>query len=245
MKRLLPFILCAVLIFAASAKGAGAAEVLEIKVHSVISPPVAQFISDSIKQAENDKARAAPRRGSIRPGGLDTSMREIVKSIMESRVPVIVYVYPSGARAASAGAIILIAANVAAMAPGTNVGAAHPVSMGKEKMDKVMMAKVVQDAQAYASSLAEKRGRNAEWAARMVRESSSITADRGAQGQRDRCRRTRRADAPFEDRRQGRRGGQARRCGLPRGARRWSRSRCPSNTGCSRTSATRTSPICS
>ncbi len=103
MKRLLPFLLCAVLIFAASAKGAGAAEVLEIKVHSVISPPVAQFISDSIKQAENDKAQALLVELDT-PGGLDTSMREIVKSIMESRVPVIVYVYPSGARAASAGA---------------------------------------------------------------------------------------------------------------------------------------------
>jgi membrane-bound serine protease (ClpP class) len=176
MKRLLSFILCAVLIFAASAKGAGVAEVLEIKVHSVISPPIAQFISDSIKQAENDKAQALLVELDT-PGGLDTSMREIVKSIMESRVPVIVYVYPSGARAASAGTIILIAANVAAMAPGTNVGAAHPVNMGKEKMDKVMMAKVLQDAQAYARSLAEKRGRNADWAVRAVKESSSITAD--------------------------------------------------------------------
>ena len=176
MKRFLSFFLCAVLIFAASAKGAGAAKVLQIKVQSVISPPIAQFIADSIKQAENEKARALLVELDT-PGGLDTSMREIVKSIMESRVPVIVYVYPSGARAASAGAIILIAANVAAMAPGTNVGAAHPVSMGKEKMDKVMMAKVLQDAQAYARSLAEKRGRNADLAVRMVKESSSVTAD--------------------------------------------------------------------
>ena len=176
MKRFLSFFLCAVLIFAASAKGAGAAKVLQIKVQSVISPPIAQFIADSIKQAENEKARALLVELDT-PGGLDTSMREIVKSIMESRVPVIVYVYPSGARAASAGAIILIAANVAAMAPGTNVGAAHPVSMGKEKMDKAMMAKVLQDAQAYARSLAEKRGRNADLAVRMVRESISVTAD--------------------------------------------------------------------
>ena len=176
MKRLLFFLCCAVLVFAASAKGAGAAEVLEVKVHSVISPPVAQFISDSIKQAENSKAQALLVELDT-PGGLDTSMREIVKSIMESRVPVIVYVYPSGARAASAGAIILLASHVAAMAPGTNVGAAHPVSMGKEKMDKTMEAKVLQDAQAYAKSLAEKRGRNADWAVRAVRESSSITAD--------------------------------------------------------------------
>ena len=95
-------------------------------------------------------------------------------------MPVIVYVYPSGARAASAGTIILVAAHVAAMAPGTNVGAAHPVSMGgigKETTDKEMMAKVVQDAEAYARSLAAKRGRNAEWAGQAVRKSVSITAD--------------------------------------------------------------------
>ena len=90
-------------------------------------------------------------------------MREIVKAMMEASIPTIVYVYPSGARAASAGTIILIAAQVAAMAPGTNVGAAHPVNVGSGKMDKEMMAKVVQDAQAYARSLAAKRGRNVEW----------------------------------------------------------------------------------
>ena len=114
---------------------------------------------------------------SIRRAGLNTSMRDIVKAVMEAPLPVIVYVYPPGARAASAGTIILIAAHVAAMAPGTNVGAAHPVSIGSEKMDKEMMAKVVQDAQAYARSLAAKRGRNAEWAAMAVRKSVSITAD--------------------------------------------------------------------
>ena len=104
---------------------------------------------------------------------------------MEAPLPVIVYVHPSGARAASAGTIILIAAQVAAMTPGTNVGAAHPVSIGgisKEKMDKEMMAKVVQDAQAYARSLAAKRGRNADWAAKAVRESVSITADEALKG---------------------------------------------------------------
>ena len=103
-------------------------------------------------------------------------MREIVKAMMEAPIPTIVYVYPSGARAASAGTIILIAAQVAAMAPGTNVGAAHPVNVGSGKMDKEMMAKVVQDAQAYARSLAAKRGRNVEWAAKAVRESVSVTA---------------------------------------------------------------------
>jgi membrane-bound serine protease (ClpP class) len=96
---------------------------------------------------------------------------------MDASVPVIVYVYPSGARAASAGAIILIASHVAAMAPGTNVGAAHPVSVGGGKPDKEMMAKVVHDAEAYAKSLAAKRGRNVEWAATAVTESVSVTAN--------------------------------------------------------------------
>ncbi len=110
------------------------------------------------------------------PGGLDTSMREIIKHIMDSDVPVIVYVSPSGARAASAGAIILLASHIAAMAPGTNAGAAHPVSIGKDKPDKVMAQKVVKDAEAYARSIAAKRGRNVEWAAKAVTESASITA---------------------------------------------------------------------
>jgi membrane-bound serine protease (ClpP class) len=107
-------------------------------------------------------------------------MRQIVKAITDSPVPIIVYVFPSGARAASAGTIILLSAHVAAMAPGTNVGAAHPVTIGKEKVDKEMMSKVVQDAEAYARSLAKMRGRNAEWAAKAVTQSVSITANEAA-----------------------------------------------------------------
>ncbi len=110
------------------------------------------------------------------PGGLDTSMRDIIKGIMESNIPVIVYVYPSGARAASAGSVILLASHIAAMAPGTNAGAAHPVSVGQEKADKVMMEKVTKDAEAYVRSIAKQRGRNEEWAAKSVKESASITA---------------------------------------------------------------------
>ena len=177
MKRLLPFFLCAVLTALIATPGRGALpEVYEIKVQGAIGPPAAQFISESIKEAGSAKAAALLVLLDT-PGGLDTSMRDIVKAVMEAPLPVIVYVYPPGARAASVGTIILIAAHVAAMAPGTNVGAAHPVSIGSEKMDKEMMAKVVQDAQAYARSLAAKRGRNAEWAAMAVRKSVSITAD--------------------------------------------------------------------
>jgi membrane-bound serine protease (ClpP class) len=103
-------------------------------------------------------------------------MRQIVKKIMTSKVPVVVYVAPSGSRAASAGVFITMAAHVAAMAPGTNIGAAHPVSIGLgAKVDSVMAGKMVNDAAAYARSIAGKRGRNAEWAEDAVRESVSIS----------------------------------------------------------------------
>jgi membrane-bound serine protease (ClpP class) len=174
MKKVLPA-LCAVVVLFSAATYARSTEIYKIKIQGAISPPASQFISDSIKKTADSKGEALLVLLDT-PGGLDTSMREIVKSIMDSPVPVIVYVYPSGARAASAGTIILLAAHVAAMAPGTNVGAAHPVSLGKEKPDKEMMAKVVQDAQAYARSLAAKRGRNGEWAAKAVKESVFITA---------------------------------------------------------------------
>lgn len=154
---------------------ARAGDVYVIKVQGAIHPPAAGFIAESISKAERNSGEALVILLDT-PGGLDTSMRDIIKSIMESNVPVIVYVYPSGARAASAGSIILFASHVAAMAPGTNVGAAHPVSIGKDKVDKVMMEKVVKDAEAYVRSIAEKRGRNIEWAAAAVKESASIPA---------------------------------------------------------------------
>ncbi len=171
-----PFLLlCVALLLCTLSTVTLAADVYQVTVQGVISPPVSQFISDSIKTAGNGGAAALLILLDT-PGGLDMAMREIVKAIMDSPVPVIVYVYPSGARAASAGAIILIAAHIAAMAPGTNVGAAHPVSVGGGKPDKEMMAKVVQDAEAYARSLAAKRGRNVEWAAKAVTKSVSVTA---------------------------------------------------------------------
>jgi len=108
------------------------------------------------------------------PGGLDTSMRQIIDRMLNCKTPVAVFVGPSGARAASAGFIITISADVAAMAPGTNLGAAHPVS-GLGKMDEVMSAKVTQDAAAYIRSKAERRGRNVEMAEKAVVESRSFT----------------------------------------------------------------------
>jgi membrane-bound serine protease (ClpP class) len=155
---------------------AHANDIYTIRIQGAIQPPVAGFITESIAKVEKDGGEALLVLMDT-PGGLDTSMREIVKGIMDASIPVIVYVYPSGARAASAGSIILLASHVAAMAPGTNVGAAHPVTIGKEKVDKEMMTKVVKDAEAYVRSLAAKRGRNVEWSAKSVKESASITAN--------------------------------------------------------------------
>lgn len=111
------------------------------------------------------------------PGGLDTDMREIIKAILGSEIPVVVYVAPSGSRAASAGAFITIAAHVAAMAPGTNIGSASPVQMMGAGMDSTMAHKVTNDAAAYIASLAEQKGRNVEVARSFVESASNITAE--------------------------------------------------------------------
>ncbi len=140
-----------------------------------INPGLAEFIVESIETAEKDQAAALVIQLDT-PGGLVTSMRMINKAIVNAKVPVVVYVSPKGARAASAGMFITIAAHVAAMAPGTNIGAAHPVSIGIAKMGKVMGEKVVNDMAAYARSLAKERGRNANWAEKAVRKSVSIDA---------------------------------------------------------------------
>jgi len=146
-----------------------------IKVEGVVNPVMAEFISKNIDNAVSVNAEALVIELDT-PGGLDTSMRSIVKKISSSSVPVVVYVSPGGARAASAGVFITISAHVAAMDPETNIGAAHPVGVGG-KMDKTMADKAVNDAAAYIKSLAEKRKRNAEWAEKAVRESVSITAE--------------------------------------------------------------------
>ncbi len=140
-----------------------------------INPGLADFIIEGIRTAEKEKAAALIIQLDT-PGGLDSSMRAINQAIINAKVPVIVYVFPKGARAASAGVFITMAAHVAAMSPGTNIGAAHPVSVGLGKMDKVMGEKVVNDMVAYARSLALERGRNADWAEKAVRQSVSIDA---------------------------------------------------------------------
>jgi membrane-bound serine protease (ClpP class) len=144
-------------------------------VDGVVGPVSARFITDAIAQAERDEAQLLIIQLDT-PGGLDTAMREIVKGIFESRVAICVYVFPPGGRAASAGVFVAMAAHVVAMAPGTNIGAAHPVTIGRE-MDEEMAKKVTNDAAAYIKSIAEKRERNAEWAESAVRESVSITGE--------------------------------------------------------------------
>ena len=148
-------------------------EVMVITINGIINPVSAEYIGKNIRKA-NEKRVEALIIELDTPGGLDTSMRDIVKNIIGSEVPVIVYVSPSGSRAASAGAFITLAAHIAAMAPGTNIGAAHPVGIG-EKMDKTMAEKATNDAAAYIKSLAERKGRNAKWAEDAVRKSISAT----------------------------------------------------------------------
>ncbi|MEK7871233.1 MAG: nodulation protein NfeD, partial [Nitrospirota bacterium] len=145
-----------------------------MKYEGIINPVAAEFVGTEIKRAKDAKAEALIIELDT-PGGLDQSMRIIVKEIIGSDVPIVVYVYPSGARSASAGVFITLASHIAAMTPGTNIGAAHPVALGGGEMDKEMKKKVENDAAAYIKSIAEKRGRNVKWAEDAVRSSVSVT----------------------------------------------------------------------
>jgi membrane-bound serine protease (ClpP class) len=147
-----------------------------IELEGTINPATAQFVTRGLKKAGSGKYVLVIIRLDT-PGGLDSSMRSIVKAILNASLPVVVYVAPRGARAASAGVMITIAAHVAAMAPQTNIGAAHPVSAGGKEIDKTMSEKVVNDMVAYARSIAEERGRNADWVEKAIRESVSITGE--------------------------------------------------------------------
>jgi membrane-bound serine protease (ClpP class) len=145
-----------------------------ITIADAISPGTAEFIKSGIKTAEENGAACIIIQMDT-PGGLAESMRLIVQNILASRVPVVVFVSPGGARAASAGVMITMAADVAAMAPGTNIGAAHPVGAGGQDIDGAMSEKIINDMVAQAKSVAEKRGRNAEWVEDAIRESVSVT----------------------------------------------------------------------
>ena len=150
------------------------ADVLQLKIDDQITPASAEVITSAITRAERDGASALIITLNT-PGGLDTSMREIISRIDSSRVPIIVYVAPSGARAASAGFIIMMAADVAAMSPGTATGAAHPVLGDGREMDKTMSEKIVNDAAAFLRSHAEKHGRDPQVAESAIRESKSFS----------------------------------------------------------------------
>ncbi|MFQ5887539.1 MAG: nodulation protein NfeD [Candidatus Hydrothermarchaeales archaeon] len=163
-----------ILLFLVNYVQASSTTIYVLEVEGVIDPVVSGYVSKGIKLAEEKGAEAVVIQLDT-PGGLDLAMREIIKEILESDVPIVVYVYPSGARAASAGSFIMMAAHVAAMAPGTNVGAAHPVAMGIGGTGEVS-DKVTNDAAAYMRSIAELKGRNVEVAEGFVYNSTSLTA---------------------------------------------------------------------
>ena len=180
MRLLIQFLTTALLLAILPIQAYGNDQVIVVKVSGAINPIVANFVSDEIASA-NTRQDALIVIQMDTPGGLDTSMRQIIKSIQSSNVPVATYVAPSGSRAASAGTFITIASHIAAMAPGTNIGAAHPVNLmgggGGDGKDTTMEHKVVNDAAAYIRSLAQKRGRNAQWAEMAVVKSVSISAE--------------------------------------------------------------------
>lgn len=169
-KWLLLFLYIFLLAFSAQAA------ILAVKVDAPIHPITSEYIRRAIDRAEKESAELLIIQLNT-PGGLDSSMREIISQIINSKVPVAAYVSPSGARAASAGFFIGVACDLFIMAPGTSTGAAHPVgiSITGQQMDKTIEEKVVQDAVSYIKTLAEKRGRNIKAAEAAVRESASFT----------------------------------------------------------------------
>jgi membrane-bound serine protease (ClpP class) len=172
-KSILPLIILLVLSIICTA---AAGDIRVISINGSINPITSEYVIRNIKEAARHHEQFLVVDMDT-PGGLDTSMREIIKEIFASPVPIVVYVSPAGARAASAGALIAMSADICAMASGTNIGAAHPVSVG-EQPDKVMENKILNDAEAYAEGIARKRGRNIEVAKKMVRDSISISAEK-------------------------------------------------------------------
>ncbi|HEY5614771.1 MAG TPA: nodulation protein NfeD [Bacteroidota bacterium] len=160
-------------------QSATAQKVVSIKIDGAINPAASEFIHNSLRYAESENAACLIIQLNT-PGGLLKSTRVIVSDILEAKIPVIVYVSPAGSQAASAGVFITLAANLAVMAPGTNIGAAHPVAL-EGGMDSVMTEKATNDAAAFIRSIAEKRKRNLQWAEEAVRKSISITENEALQ----------------------------------------------------------------
>lgn len=188
---LLAFVLCALALASPLSRPQDEERgaVMVLTVSGAIGPALGTWIRQAIAQAESVEAHLVVLRLDT-PGGLDTAMRDIIQGILDARVPVVTYVWPQGARAASAGTYILYASHVAAMAPATNLGAATPVSLvapgtpsnpdesaDNEDSSTAMERKVVNDAVAYIRGLAERNGRNAEWAERAVRNAESLSAN--------------------------------------------------------------------
>lgn len=159
----------------AAAKDEGRAPVWVTRVEGAIVPPLAAYLVRTMERAQEAGAEVLVIELDT-PGGLDSSMREIIQAEIDSEMPVAIYVYPQGARSASAGVYIMMGADVTAMAPQTNLGSAHPVSLTGE-MDEEMKKKVTNDAAAYIRGLAATHGRNTTWVEEAVRESVSLTAE--------------------------------------------------------------------
>ncbi len=178
MKKVTVYLLFLIfLLMAAFANADAPAPVVMVaRLDGVIDPVAAEFMDNAIKDASKNHAEALVIMLDT-PGGLESSMRKIVKEILASPIPVITYVAPSGARAASAGTFIFFASPVTAMAPGTNIGAAHPVGMGGGNLTGTMAKKVENDAAAFIRSLADRYGRNADWAEDAVRKSVSVSEE--------------------------------------------------------------------
>src|SRR2546421_8607811 len=159
-----------------SAAAASARHVEEADLNGDINTIMASYIQNSVSRAEADGSSAFLVVVNT-PGGISTSMDEIVTSLLNSKVPVVVYVYPTGARAASAGLFVAQAADVLAMAPGTNIGSAHPIDASGADLTGDLGAKVLNDAVTRVRALASMHGRNADWAEQAVRNSVNINAE--------------------------------------------------------------------
>ena len=175
--RSLFVVLLPLLVWSTTAFGAG--RIIVIEVDGVINPVVAEFMANEIYNANKFSEELIVIQMDT-PGGLDPSMRKIIKAIQNSKIPVASFISPSGSRAASAGVFIAIASHISAMEPGTKIGAAHPVKLmvgGEGEQAKIIEDKVLNDASNYIRSLAEQRGRNAHWAELSVRKSVSVSAE--------------------------------------------------------------------
>ncbi|MEM2478528.1 MAG: ATP-dependent Clp protease proteolytic subunit, partial [Thermoproteota archaeon] len=155
---------------------AGAGEIVKLTLDGTVNPATSAYVLRGLREAQRRGASAVILVLDT-PGGLDSATKEIVEALLASETPVVVWVGPAGARAASAGTFILLAAHVAAMAPGTSTGAAHPVALGGELPDEKDPAvqKIVNDAASRIKAIAEARGRNADWAEKAVRQSATLT----------------------------------------------------------------------